>query len=164
MPSAFPIDQISQAMVALGSTLPTFDGEAIDIAELGGNDFSDEGDLKLISPSVRIRLATAAYKAKESQKLTYQGGIQFAALCFSENLRSRSDERLDTMRLLAQVLDCFTGARLKLTDGGWTEPLELLSVSPVMNDGIVIDQYYMAVWNIGVLAQFPGPNAHFGEK
>ncbi len=56
------------------------------------------------------------------------------------------------------------GRKLKLADGHFTEPLELLSASPVINEDQVIDQYYMAVFRVPGIAQFDGANARFGEK
>ena len=164
MPSQFSPDQVVAAMVALGSKIPPFNGDAVDVAALGDADFNDKGDLVVQSLSARIRFVDASYAAKESQKTTYGAALNFAVLVYAENLRSRNDERMDSLRLAGQVQACYAGARLHLEDGSWTEPLELLTISPVMNADGVIDQYYGVTFRVPAIAQFPGSNARFGEK
>lgn len=160
------ISDVEVAFIAIGlSTLPVTYGAPVDFDSIGTRDFNDDGDLVLSPPCVRVRYNSTAYDPKrDNQKLTYQAANLFDCFVLAENLRSKHDERLDTLNLVDCVADCFAGARLQLPDGTWTEPIEIVTILPVMNEGSIVDQFYAVTFRVSGFAQFSGDNARFGAK
>jgi hypothetical protein len=89
--------------------------------------------------------------------------LMFEVMCFESSLRSKADERLQTLQLVQVVQDQLAGARLALADGTSTMPIELDSVSPVITDSGPVDQLYAIVFAVNGIAQFSGTNARFGQ-
>ena len=158
------LDQVETAIITLGTAaLKAAYSQQIDVDSIGQKDFNDGGDLIISPPCVRIRFAGAEYNAlRDNQKLTYEGKPVWEFWCFEENLRSKAEERLDTLKLVTAVQDTFTGARLPLDGGYRTEPMELLSVLPAMDENAVVTQFYIVSFRVNGIAQFSGANAHFG--
>jgi hypothetical protein len=80
-------------------------------------------------------------------------------LCFESSLRSKADERLQILGLVAVALNQLAGARLALADGTRSMPLEIKRVSLVIpDDGGPVDQLFAITVLISGIAQFDGPN------
>jgi len=164
-PSKFQIADVEAALIALLNTsLPTAYGTSVDIDSIGDKDFLDDGTLTLQPPSIRVRFAGAKYdNLRDNQRLSYEASLLFEVMCFESSLRSKADERLQTLQLVQVVQDQLAGARLALADGTSTMPVELDSVSPVITDSGPVDQLYAIVFAVNGIAQFSGTNARFGQ-
>lgn len=165
MSSTFRIDYVEAALLAvLNSKLATAYGAKVNIDSLGDKDFDDDGRLVLQPPSVRVRFAAADYEnLHDNQRLTYEGGLPFELLCFESSLRSKADERRQTLVLVATVQDQLAGARLALADGSRTMPIEMKSVSLVASEEGPVDQLFSIVVLVKGIAQFSGANAQPGQ-
>lgn len=170
-PSKVPIDQVEAALLALLNSVMSGAYAAalgatpqnVDIQSLGDRDFNAEGQLVLSPPSLRVLFAGAKYdKLRDNQRLTYEAGIIFHILCYESSLRSKKDERRQTLVLVATLLDQLAGARLALADGSSTSPIGLESVSLLTEQGAV-DQLYDVTVVVNGIAQFSGANARFGS-
>ncbi len=85
-------------------------------------------------------------------------------LCFVSSLRSKADERLQILSLVAVALNQLAGARLALADGSSSMPIEIKDVALVLpNDGGPVDQLFAITIEISGIAQYDGPNARFGS-
>jgi hypothetical protein len=159
--STFRIDYVESALIALlTSNLSTAYGAKVQIDSLGDKDFDDDGRLVLQPPSVRVRFAAATYdNLHDNQRLTYQSGMPFEILCFESSLRSKADERKQTLVLVATVQDQLAGARLTLADGSKTMPVTIKSVALVETDEGPVDQLFSLVVQVDGIAQFSGANA-----
>ena len=166
MASKVQIDQVEKAIVDLGRSYLTAAYEkSVDVDSIGDRDFNADGDLVLLPPCVRVRFGGSQYDTnRDNQKLTYGAKLLFDFYCFEENLRSKLDERIDTLRLVACVQDAYTGARLKLDDDSYTEPLELVGVLPMMNENSIVDQFYSVTIRVNGIAQFSGANSNWGTR
>jgi phage gp37-like protein len=164
-PSKFQIADVESALIALlSASLPTAYGTSVDIDSIGDKDFLDDGTLTLQPPSIRVRFAGAKYEnLRDNQRLSYEAALMFEVMCFESSLRSKADERLQTLQLVQVVQDQLAGARLALADGTSSMPLELDSVSPVITDSGPVDQLYAIVFIVNGIAQFSGANARFGS-
>jgi len=165
-PSQVRIDAVESALVALlKSVMPAAYGTAdapvaIDIDSIGDKDFNAQGDLVLKPPSMRVRFGGADYRnLHDNQRLTYQAGMPFDVMCFESSLRSKADERLQTLVLVETAINQLAGARLALADGSSTMPLTLQSVSPVITEDGPVDQLYAITFLVEGVAQYDGPNA-----
>lgn len=165
MSSSFRIDYVEAALLALlNSNLAAAYGTKVNIDSLGDKDFDDDGRLVLQPPSVRVRFAGAEYEnLHDNQRLTYEGGLPFEMLCFESSLRSKADERRQTLVLVATVQDQLAGARLVLADGSKTMPIEMKSVSLVASEEGPVDQLFSIVVLVKGIAQFSGANAQPGQ-
>ncbi len=168
-PSQLQISDVETALLTLlNSVLPAAYGTpqahvAIDIDSIGDKDFNAQGQLALKPPSIRVRFGGAEYSnLRDNQRLTYEAVLPFEVMCFESSLRSKADERLQTLALVVVVLNQLAGARLALSDGTSTMPLELKSVSPVITEDGPVDQLFSINVQIKGIAQFDGPNARFG--
>jgi phage gp37-like protein len=163
--SSFRIDYVEAALLALlNSNLAAAYGTKVNIDSLGDKDFDDDGRLVLQPPSVRVRFAGAEYEnLHDNQRLTYEGGLPFEMLCFESSLRSKADERRQTLVLVATVQDQLAGARLVLADGSKTMPIEMKSVSLVASEEGPVDQLFSIVVLVKGIAQFSGANAQPGQ-
>jgi hypothetical protein len=111
-----------------------------------------------------VRFAAADYEnLHDNQRLTYEGGLPFELLCFESSLRSKADERRQTLVLVATVQDQLAGARLALADGSRTMPIEMKSVSLVASEEGPVDQLFSIVVLVKGIAQFSGANAQPGQ-
>jgi phage gp37-like protein len=164
-PSKFQIADVEAALIALlNSSLPVAYGTSVDIDSIGDKDFLDDGTLTLQPPSVRVRFAGAKYNnLRDNQRLSYEATLLFEIMCFESSLRSKADERLQTLQLVQVIQDQLAGARLALADGTSSMPLELDSVSPVITETGPVDQLYAIVFAVNGIAQFSGANARFGQ-
>lgn len=179
MSSTFRIDYVEAALLALlSANLPNAYGAAlpagspqivmnggqptasIDIDSLGDGDFDEDGQLILQPPSIRLRFLGADDDARENQKLTYQTPMIYELLCFESSLRSKADQRNQTLILVSVVRDQLAGARLKLSDGSKTEPIRLVDVRLVDGAANGIDQLFSVQVEIRGFAQFSGANAN----
>jgi hypothetical protein len=167
--STFRIDYVEAALLQLlNANLPAAYGVAlgatsasIDIDSLGDEDFDAEGQLVLQPPSVRVRYLGADYNTlRDNQRLTYQTAPQFELLCFESSLRSKADERIQTLVLVACVQDQLSGARLNLADGSKTMPITMVDVRLVEGNAAGVDQLFSVRIGIEGIAQFSGANAN----
>lgn len=165
MSSTFRIDYVEAALLGLlNSNLAAAYGAKVQIDSLGDKDFDEEGRLVLQPPSVRVRFAGADYdNLRDNQRLTYEAGLPFELLCFESSLRSKADERKQTLVLVATVQDQLAGARLVLADGSKTMPITMKSVSLVAAESGPVDQLFSVVVLVNGIAQFSGANAQPGQ-
>ncbi|MDR3797964.1 MAG: hypothetical protein P4K93_07415 [Terracidiphilus sp.] len=161
MSSTFRIDYVEAALLALlRAKLASAYGSKVQIDSLGDDDFDDDGRLVLQPPSIRVRFAGGEYdNLRDNQRLTYEASLPFELLCFESSLRSKADERKQTLVLVATVQDQLAGARLFLADGAKTFPIEMRSVSLVDTDQGPVDQLFSVVVLVKGNAQFSGANA-----
>jgi hypothetical protein len=166
--STFRIDYVEAALLALlNANLPAAYAAALgvasvpmDIDSLGDNDFNEDGQLTLQPPSIRVRFAVADYEnLRDSRRLTYQANPQFDILCFESSLRSKADERKQTLVLVGVVQDQLSGARLNLTDGAKSMPITLGRLALVETEQGPVDQLFAQTIVIEGFAQFSGANA-----
>jgi hypothetical protein len=169
-PSQFRIDYVEAALLALlKSVMPAAYGTAanpaaIDIDSIGDKDFNAEGQLTLKPPSIRVRFGGADFKnLHDNQRLSYEGGMPFEIMCFESSLRSKADERLQTLVLVSVAVNQLAGARLALADGSSTMPITLQSVSSVITEDGPVDQLFSITVLVNGFAQFDGPNARLGQ-
>ena len=164
MANTFTLDGADAALLALGQeSIATIFGQPVNVDAIGPNAVDNEGTLILQSPMVRIRFLEASYApGRDNQRLTYSADLKFLALCYCENLRSPTDEKIDTLKLLNAVQECFAGARITLGTGRRSEPISLGNVLPMMTDGEVIDGFYSMQLTVPGFAQFGGANTNFG--
>lgn len=170
-PSQFQIDQVEAALLTmLSAGMPAAYGAALDIGTknvdvdaIGDRDFNEKGDLVLRAPAIRVQFLTAKYNnLRDNQRLTYQAGMSFDVLCFEESLRSKKDRRKQTLILTAVVQDQLAGARLALSDGSSSGPVEINSVSLQVPETGPVDQLFAITITVPGIAQFSGANARFG--
>ncbi len=159
--SELRIDQVEASLLALLSTaLPTAYGAQVQVDSLGDKDFDDDGRLTLQPPSLRVRFAGAQYdNLRDNRRLSYQAKLSYEILCYESSLRSRADERNQTLALVATVLDQVAGARLTLADGSQTMPIGLRGVALVETDQGPVDQLFSVLADVEGIAQFSGVNA-----
>jgi hypothetical protein len=181
-PSQFRIDQVEAALIALlKSVMPAAyalalnpDGVpgpddtvisppppvSVDVNSVNSKDFNAQGQIALKSPALRVQFGDADYNnLRDNQRLTYQNGQLYDVLCWESNLRSKADERLQSLGLVAVTLNQLAGARLALSDGTRSMPVEIVRVSLVLpNDGGPVDQLFAVTVRISGIAQFDGPN------
>jgi hypothetical protein len=167
--STFRIDYVEAALLQLmNAVLPTAYGTAlggapvaINIDSLGDEDFDAEGQLVLQPPSIRVRFTDSPYNPlKDNQRLTYQAVPGFQLLCFESSLRSKADERKQTLVLVSVVLDQLAGARINLADGSKTQPVTIENVQLVEGASAGVDQLFDVRIGIEGFAQFSGANAN----
>ena len=172
-PSKFRIDYVEAALIALlKSTMPAAYATSlnqqnpvgVDIAGLGDGDFDADGQLVLQPPSIRVRFGSANYSnLRDNQRLSYETGMPFAILCFESSLRSKVDERKQTLVLVATLQNQLAGARLALADGTSSGPITMKGVQLVIPDSGPVDQLFAIHVEVPGIAQFDGPNARFGS-
>lgn len=172
-PSKFRVDYVEAALIALlQSTMPAAYATSlnqqgsvnVDIAGLGDKDFDADGQLVLQPPSLRVRFGGAHYNnLRDNQRLSYEAGVPFEVLCFESSLRSKIDERKQTLVLVATVQNQLAGARLALADGTSSGPIAMKSVQLVITDAGPVDQLFAILVEVLGIAQFDGPNARFGS-
>jgi hypothetical protein len=169
-PSQFRIDYVEAALITLLKTvMPPAYGTSVapvlvDINSVNSKDFNAQGQLALKPPSMRVQFGDANFaNLRDNQRLTYQNGMLFDVLCFESSLRSKADERLQSLGLVAVALNQLAGARLALADGTSSMPIEVKRVSLVLpDDGGPVDQLFAITISVEGIAQFDGPNARFG--
>lgn len=159
--SQFRIDQCEAALITLlSANLPAEYGAQVDVESLGDKDFDDDGRLTLQPPALRVRFAGAKYdNLRDNRRLSYQATLNYEVLCFESSLRSRADERTQTLALVAAVLDQLAGARLLLADGSKTMPIGVTGVALVETDQGPVDQLFSVLVEVEGIAQFNGANA-----
>ncbi|QNI34533.1 hypothetical protein H7849_11920 [Alloacidobacterium dinghuense] len=166
LPTKFQVADVEAALLTLlqGSNVSTAYGAAIDVDSIGDKDFLDDGTLTLQPPSIRIRFSGADYNnLRDNQRLSYEASMLFEVMCFEESLRSKADERLQTLQLVQVIQDQLAGARLALVDGSSSAPIELRAVTPIVTDQGPIDQLFSITIAIRGIAQYSGANARFGQ-
>jgi hypothetical protein len=158
--STFRIDYVEKALIALLlDVLPSAYGSKVQVESLGDADFNADGQLTLRPPCIRVRYLGADYDPlHDNKRLTYQPKQQFELLCFESSLRSKTDQRRQTLVLVATVQDQIAGARLTLADGSKTMPITLVAVRLVDTDEGPVDQLYSVVFGVEAIAQFSGAN------
>lgn len=169
MSTTFRIDYVEAALLQLMRTnLSTayatelgVDLAPVDIDSLGDEDFNAQGQLVLNPPSVRLRFRGAPYNnLHDSRRLTYQSEPNFELLCFESSLRSKADERKQTLVLTAVATDQLAGARLNLQDGSKSMPITVVDVVLAEGeDGQPVDQLFAIRFIVEGIAQFSGVNA-----
>lgn len=165
-PSQFRIDYVEAALIALlKSVMPAAYGTPdapvlVDVNSVNSKDFNAQGQLALKPPSLRVQFSDDDFSnLRDNQRLTYQSGLLFDVLCFESSLRSKADERLQSLGLVAVTLNQLAGARLALADGTSSMPVEIKRVSLVLpNDDGPVDQLFAITVLISGIAQFDGPN------
>jgi hypothetical protein len=160
-PSQFRIDQVEAALIALlKDTMPAAYGTPVDVDSVNSKDFNAQGQLALRAPAQRIQFGDGDFSdLRDNQRLSYQAGILFDVLCWESSLRSKADERLQSLGLVAVTLNQLAGARLALADGTLSMPITLKRVSLVLpDDGGPVDQLYAITVLISGIAQFDGAN------
>ena len=180
MSTTFPLDFVEAALLGLlkanmpaayAQALPAGSAQivgtgdaavaAIDIDGLGEDDFDDDGQLVLNPPSIRVRFLGADYNTlHDNQRLTYQTAPNFELLCFESSLRSKADERKQTLILVKVLQDQLSGARINLSDGSKTQPVTIIAVRLVEGVGNGVDQLFSVLVAIEGFAQFSGVNAN----
>jgi hypothetical protein len=168
--SAFRIDYVEAALLQLlqtvmpaayGTELGSEGPAAVNIDSLGDDDFDEDGQLVLQPPSLRVRFRDDPYNpARDNQRLTYQSHQSYEILCFESSLRSKADQRKQTLVLVSVVLDQLAGARISLADSSKTFPVSVLGVTRVDADGGPVDQLFSILVDIEGFAQFSGVNAN----
>jgi len=160
MNTTFRIDYVEAALLQLlNANLAAAYGAPVDIDSLGDNDFDENGRLALRPPSIRVRFGVADYDPlHDSRRLTYQANPQFEVLCFESSLRSKADERRQTLILVGVVQDQLSGARLNLADGSKSMPLTLGRVALVETEEGPVDQLFSIGVTVEGIAQFSGVN------
>lgn len=168
--SQFQIPDVEAALISLlKSVMPAAYGTPaapvlVDIDSIGDKDFNAQGQLALKPPSIRVRFGGAEFNnLRDNQRLTYEAGMPFEVMCFESSLRSKADERLQTLVLVQTTLNQLAGARLALADGSSTMPLTAKGVSPVITEDGPVDQLFAITVLVNGIAQFDGPNARFGS-
>lgn len=161
MSTNFRIDFVETAVLALlNASLATAYGAPVDINSLGEEDFDEQGQLVLQPPSVRLRFLGDNFNTlRDSRRLTYQTEPQFELLCFQSSLRSKADERSQTLVLVATVVDQLAGARVNLQDGYKSMPITILGVRLVETEQGPVDQLFSVSFIVEGIAQFSGVNA-----
>lgn len=154
MASKFQIDDVWNALTAL---LKAKLASTINVANVGIKDLSDEGDLVLLPPCVRVLFQGDNATAMETQKLNYDVSAIFAVMCSAEDLRNREASRQKTIQLVDQVKEVLAGARLLLADGSKTEPVRYLQTDPMPDD--LVGLVYIPIFAVPGIAQFSGANA-----
>lgn len=161
MSSTFRIDYVEAALLTLLNTnLAAAYGSPVNIDSLGEDDFDENGQLVLQPPSVRVRFVADAYNTlRDSRRLTYQTQPEFDLLCFESSLRSKADERKQTLVLVASVIDQLAGARLNLEDSSKSMPITIIDVRLVETEQGPVDQLFSIRVAVEGIAQFSGVNA-----
>lgn len=159
--SQMRIDYVEAALIALlQAKMEAAYGAYVQVDSLGGKDFDEEGTLILQPPALRVDFSGLVYQTlRDNSGLTYEAALAFDILCFESSLRSKADERLQTLGLVAVVLNQLAGARLLLADTSLTPPAKLRGVSLVEVASKTVDQAFAVHIAIGGPAQFDGPNA-----
>lgn len=169
MISTFRIDYVEAALLQmLKSVMPAAYGAelgsaavAVNIDSLGDDDFDEDGQLILQPPSLRVRFRDDPYDpARDNQRLTYQSHQAYEILCFESSLRSKADQRKQTLILVGAVLDQLAGARLSLADSSKTFPITVRGVTRIDGDSGPVDQLFSVLVDIEGFAQFSGVNAN----
>jgi hypothetical protein len=172
-PSQFQISQVEAALISLLKTVmpaayQTAIGAAalpvLNIDSLGEKDFDAEGQLVLKPPSIRVRFDRVKRETlRDNQRLTYQTKAGFDVLCYESSLRSKADERLQTLQLVQVVENQLAGARLALADGTSSMPCALGSTYLVAESSGSVDQLFCVEVVAEGIQQYDGPNARFGS-
>jgi hypothetical protein len=169
-PSQFTILLAEGALIALfKSVMPAAYGTVdapilIDIDSLGDKDFDAEGQLVLKPPSIRVRFdRTRRDNLRDNQRLSYQAKHSFDVLCFESSLRSKADERKQTLVLAQTVENQIAGARLALADGSSSMPCSLGATYLVAESSGAVDQLFCVEVIVEGIQQYDGPNARFGS-
>jgi hypothetical protein len=160
--SAYRIDLAETAlMTLLKENLGAAYGTPVQVDSLGDRDFDSEGVLILQPPCVRVRFMGAEYNnLRDNQRLTYQGKLLFSIWCFESSLRSKADERLQTLQLVAVVQDQLAGSRLSMDDGYKTMPISMVGVELIEVEQGAVDQLFSVNIAVESDAQFSGVNAN----
>ena len=156
MSSTMRIDYVEAALLQyISANLPITFGAPVSVDSLGDNDFNDDGTLVLSPPAVRVRFAGANFDpARDNQRLTYQARMPFEILCYQSSLRSKADERQQTLVLVGSVCEILAGARLSLSDGSATQPVTLKNVALVESESGPVDQLFSVGIEVSGIAQF----------
>lgn len=152
----FAIDQV---WFAIEDLLRQELGDAIDVDSIGEKDFDEQGDLTINPPAARVGFADEkAGQPLDPQNATYNGEQMFFVVCAAEDMRGTKEQRLASLRLVAQIKHQLVGARLWLKDGTQTEPLIFAGTSPLPTKAI--GMAYVAGFIVPNVAQFAAPNAY----
>lgn len=155
------IDYVEAALIALlQAKMTAAFGAPVQVDSLGSKDFNEQGTLILKPPAIRVQFGGAEYDPlHDNQRLTYEAGVPFDILCFESSLRSKADERKQTLALVAIAQNQLAGARLTLQDESRTQPLTMKGVSLVVVESNVVDQAFAITVLVQGVAQFDGSNA-----
>jgi hypothetical protein len=158
------IDYVEGALIALlKANLPAAYGAPVDIQPIGDKDFDENGRLVLQPPSVRVLFVDAGFSnLRDNLRLTYEAATSFEIWCLQSSRRSLADERVQTLGLVAPVINQLVGARLSLEDGSRTCPATLKRIYLIRQEELPADQVFSIVISFEGPAQFDGPNANFG--
>lgn len=150
----FKADQVWDALLDL--LIEQLD--QVDVASISQRDFSQEGEIILTPPSVRVLFdGESAHSTSDSQRLSYEVVGRFLVMVADQDLRSAVHQARASAKLAAQAKNLLAGARIVLADGDVSEPVTWVSTQmlPVPDLGIA----YALAFEVPGLAQFDGLNA-----
>lgn len=161
MSSTFRIDYAEAALIALlRQNLASEYSAPVDVESLGSKDFDEDDTLVLDPPAARVRYVGSKFDTlRDNKRLTYQVPHMFEILAFESSARDKADERLQTLQLVAAILDQLAGARLGLQDGTTSMPIAIVSVDLVVTQAGPVDQLFSILIAVEGIAQFSGVNA-----
>jgi hypothetical protein len=168
MSTTFRVDYVEAALLALlNAGMPaayatelSVASAPIDINSLGDEDFNEDGQLVLNPPSMRLRFLGAPYNnLRDSRRLTYQTEPNYELWCYESSLRSKADERKQTLVLVSVAVDQLAGARINLQDGAKSMPITIVDVRLVETQQGPVDQLFSILFAVEGIAQFSGVNA-----
>ena len=154
------VDCKDAILALLSATLPVSYGQPVDVREIGGKDFDENGQLVLKKVAVRVRFGQAAYAdARDISLTTLSASLYYQVVCRHESLRSNTEARDRSLALTAVVMDQLAGARLQLPDGTKAVPIAIRSVLQAMDGLGPVEDCYAITIEISGTAQFSGVNA-----
>lgn len=150
----FATDQAWQAI----ADLLTSQLEDVDCAVISDKDFNENGEIVMQPPSVRVFFAGEIAKAtSDSQRLSYEVDGRYAVMVADIDYSSAANQAMASAALLAQVKSILAGARIVLSGGDVSEPVQWVSTEPQPVEGV--GMAYCLGFIVPGLAQFPGTNA-----
>jgi hypothetical protein len=157
MPSMFLPEDAEKGIAALLAGLQLSDGEPVNVGSIGQLTLDDNDQLVFDPPMARTYYAgSPVYRSDENQALAYQDVRHIVEVwCYVESLRSKEEQRDETIQLLGQVLPILAGARIPLSDKGASEPVRILNISGVID--VSFGKIYIVSVEVPGIAQFPGP-------
>jgi hypothetical protein len=158
--SMFLPDDVQTALQALLTTeLPD-----VNVGSIGDLTTDENGELIFDPPCARTFFAGSRYGGNgDNLALAYDDtSHEIQIWCAAEDLSSLEAQRLETLKLVSQVLPIVAGAKLALADGTTSEPLRLTNVAGSLQGhaGAPVATVYTITIEVPGIAQFP---AHEGE-
>jgi hypothetical protein len=150
---AFPQTQAWQTLNAM----LTAGLSGVDVAAVSEKDFN-EGELIMTPPSVRTYYGGTKFTSfSDMSRQNYQATGEFIILCADEDRSpDLAQQAFISVALAGTVCALLAGATLILPSGDQSEPITLISITPLPVEGVGM-AYAIAV-EVPGLAQFPGTN------